>query len=279
MPWRPSSAAQRSISSRTSGSSGWTDMKPMRRSGAAATNSAVESLMRSGSAGSAVSLPGSCTAMLKTTETSTPAERAAASYSSHVTVTRTSRSGRPTRFQNTPSSGTTSRWVGVWVWMSTIIGVPPASPDAVVLDAIRVELDAETRALGRARTAALDGKRLREEHVLVQERAQDVAGKGIGGQGRQRHPQVDHGGRGDPQLAVAADRAGHPGRARQVRDLPRHPEAGALPDVDRQRVGGLGADQGHGVEDGLDALVGHDRDPAARADGRHPAEIPACDRL
>ena len=94
-----------------------------------------------------------------------------------------------------------------------------------------------------------------------------------------RRGQVEHRGRADAQLEVAADVAGDPGRRGDLRDLDRRGDPAILAGVDADHVGRVAAQDVPGIGEGEDALIGHDRDAAVRAEVRHRLDVPRRDRL
>src|SRR5437016_2072312 len=81
------------------------------------------------------------------------------------------------------------------------------SLDSILLHLLLVQLDAEARLVADAGAAPGELERLGQQIVLVEVRADDVAGEdfGVDALGRQR--EVDHGGGADAHLQVAPDRA------------------------------------------------------------------------
>src|SRR5262245_41852957 len=123
---------------------------------------------------------------------------------------------------------------------------------APALDHVHVELDAEPRALGRIREAALDPERWRQEVLGVIE---DAAGVAVGPEVRHGEAQVDLGRGADPELRHAADHARQAGRLAEGEDPARVEEPARLGDVDVDDVGGAAPDDLHGVARRADALV------------------------
>ena len=94
--------------------------------------------------------------------------------------------------------------------------------------------------------------------VLIEQRADDVAGIGVGVDAGRTQGQMDHGRAADAEFEIAADCAFDADGLCELRDCPRGPDAAGLADVNGKHVGCFGAGEDLRVVERVNAFVGDD---------------------